>query len=63
MDEYVMHDVINYQNLCTMRFVITVVLYAFRCVRKEDGLCRSVLRVIDGCYILVELICMYVCMI
>ena len=63
MKEYVMHDVKNYQYTPTMRYVMNVVLYASRCIRKEDGLLRSVLRVIDVCYLPVELVCLYVCMI
>ena len=38
MDECGMHDARNYKRAPIMRFVINDVLYAFRCVRKEDGL-------------------------
>ena len=33
-----MHDVRNYQNASMMRFVMNDILYAFRCVKKEDVL-------------------------
>ena len=58
MDDYVMHNVINYQNASMIRF-----LYVFRCFRKKDGLVWFVLRVIDGCYLPVLLIWFFVCMI
>ena len=44
------------------RFVMNDVSYDFHCVRKEDGLLRFVLRMIDECYLLVDLfllICAY----
>ena len=63
MDDYVMHDLRNYQYVPMMRFVMNVVLYVFYCVRKEDGLLRYVLWVIDGCFLPVELVCLYVSMI
>jgi len=38
MDEYVMYEVRNYQNFPMMRFVVNVILYAFRCDKKENWL-------------------------
>ena len=35
----------------------------FNCIRKDDGLLRYVLWVIDGWYLPVELVCLYVSMI
>ena len=61
MDEYVMHDV-RITRMPLMGFMMNATLYDFCCVKKEDELWRFVLQVIDGCYLLVELICLFVCM-
>ena len=51
MDECGMHDVRNYKNDPMMRFVMNDVLYTFGLLRKDDGLFRFVLWVIDRCYL------------
>ena len=56
-----MHD-IRYNKIAPMmRFVMNDVLYAFHCFRKNDRLLQSMLQVIDGCYLPIELV-LLVCM-
>ena len=50
----------NYQNALMMRFMMTIVLCTFRCVREKDKLLWYVLPGIDECYLPIELFaCMF----